>query len=324
MNIDLSFINNGAQAGMQTIGKLKDKCYDVYNNLDGSHIKNIYHKIDSNIKNGIMKNIGGIDLYDYSGISEPVYRLPYNKLHINSINYREFEIMTLKDFLNYFCKNINEDVEKFNTTQTDKFLIMIKDEKVILHYTVTTEFDYDSKERKEGLYKIDYIFVTNYGKLIQFTGIENHKIKKSASFDKCNYEENEFWIPIDYIKIIKLIKPLMVSELLKNIKRILYDRKFIPLYIKDALDENKKLKVQYDEYQTNMIEFEKGKMKFEVENKPYIDLILEKEKLKKLKTELDDERNKLKLVKIKLDMDRQNLDKEMEKIQSINVDDILK
>jgi len=316
MNINLSFLNSG-------LSRLKEKCNHVYNNLDGANIKNMYNKIDSNIKNGIMKNIGGIDLYDYTGISEPTYRLPYNKLQINSNNYCEFEILMLKDFLHSFC-SIDDDNDSNNDFKTsiDKFLVMIRDEKVVIHYTVTSELINDSKN--EGLYTIDYNFVTNYGKLIQFQGIGNHINKKPVVFGKCDYKENEFWIPVDYIKIIRITKPLLINELLQNMKESLCDRKFVPSYVKDIMEENKRLSMLYDEYKTNTIEFEKDKIKFENENKPYIDVIVENEKLVKLRNELDEERNKLKLVKIKLDMDREKLNSDMNKIGSIDVDDILK
>ena len=71
------------------------------------------------------------------------------------------------------------------------------------------------------------------------------------------------------------IDPNTIFSTLEIMKSTLYNRKFIPLYVKDVIQENETLKEKMKEYDT----FNKDKEEFLKENKPYLDLIEDKKNL---------------------------------------------
>ena len=103
-------------------------------------------------------------------------------------------------------------------------------------------------------------------------------------------------------------------------KSTLYNRKFIPLYVKDVIQENETLKEKMKEYD----QFNKDKEEFLKENKPYLDLIEDKKNLDLLREELRIEKEKLRLVSIKLKHDKLDFNEKLEKFQNLDIDDFLK
>ncbi len=116
------------------------------------------------------------------------------------------------------------------------------------------------------------------------------------------------------------IDPNTIFSTLELMKSTLYNRKFIPLYVKDVIEENKMLKEKMKEYDT----FNKEKEEFLKENKPYLDLIEDKKNLDLIREELRLEKEKLKLVALKLKHDKLDFNEKLEKFQNLDIDDALK
>ena len=116
------------------------------------------------------------------------------------------------------------------------------------------------------------------------------------------------------------IDPNTIFSTLEMMKSTLYNRKFIPLYVKDVIQENETLKEKMKEYDT----FNKDKEEFLKENKPYLDLIEDKKNLDLIREELRIEKEKLRLVSIKLKHDKLDFNEKLEKFQNLDIDDFLK
>lgn len=377
MNINNKVIDNHLKFESE---RFRNECLNIYKTLVDGNIKTaiqnsydeLYKKIDSELKNNIMKSIGGKDLYDYSEIHTPeileyVNERSYITNNYNNITREKFSsFKTINDtFEGLYLFNKNEIERRYaggndwNYYQKqllhinnikEKFGKLILNERLILGYCNIKYMKIDKyvkcNRNGELLYddnsdditghngikiKIrNYIFLTNFGRLVKYTYYhhsENNGIyTNTTDFDIKNssYIEFDFWIPTDYIRILQLTKPDNIEEVLKCMKDTLYNRKIVPLYVKDIVERNEVLESKYEEYEKGNEKYIKDKEEFEKETKPYVDLYKDKEDLHKLREELKLEKEKLKLVAIKLEMDKKKFEEDMAMIKDMNISDIFR
>lgn len=371
MNINNKVIDNHLKFESE---RFRNECFNIYKTLVDGNIKTaiqnsydeLYKKIDSELKNNIMKSIGGKDLYDYSEIRTPeifeyidedrdidIYRLSNENLRkfktineklkyigeyyqsYNQSNIRGYDPPGDNYYRNIIEKNIL-DIKVYNN--------YINNEVIICGYNRQSEKKYGENgtpfpnecikgclERCDKIIKIHYIFLTNYGRLIEYLvyGEKNNNnpsypyMPSSVGLFTYKYTAFDFWIPTDYIRILQLTKPDNIEEVLKCMKDTLYNRKIVPLYVKEIVERNEVLESKYEEYEKGNEKYIKDKEEFEKETKPYVDLYKDKEDLHKLREELKLEKDKLKLVAIKLEMDKKKFEEDMAMIKDMNISDIL-
>ena len=203
----------------------------------------LHDKIKEDISINIMHQIKGDTCYDYSLFPE---------IQISNTH--------------YYLPN---DIYK---KKYDDFIIMKKNEKIIWTFPCNGSG----------------IFLTNNGKIMY----------NKVTYDSCNrpssyiqLQNHEFWIPIDYINIIikltlnippyystsnneKNYQPIdniytNMNDILVELKLSLFSNKFIPSYIKE---ENENMKLE-------LMSIRKEKELYDIEIKPYIDLINDRVKL---------------------------------------------
>lgn len=335
MNINNKVIDNHLKFESE---RFRNECFNIYKTLVDGNIKTaiqnsydeLYKKIDSELKNNIMKSIGGKDLYDYSEIpgikirfcnwpgccNENPIRKKIESLDGLCGNCKE---NPLDDYLQLFLKISNDfyciGLGKTIKTNIDNFQKYINNE-----YLVTKYKNIYSFQHGEVFQKIIVIFITNFGRFIKFSIKSNNN---GGNEVECLYGAFDFWIPTDYIRILQLTKPDNIEEVLKCIKDTLYNRKIVPLYVKEIVERNAVLESKYEEYKKGNEKYIKDKDEFEKETKPYIDLYKEKENLHKLREELKLEKERLKLVAIKIEMDKKKFEQDMAIIKDMNISDIL-
>jgi len=316
-----------------SLNNINDTSYHLYKQIFEENIKKsfdeLHDKIKLDITENIMKKIRGDNTYDYSTIPEIPNIFDFKTIlnNFNAYKYAD-EIKTLG---NKFLKN-NE--------------IYIFIDNLYDHNNLYNSTNYNNYYRKKEIFVslkdesvCAKIYLTNNARII------------CVVYDKTNPQINviktlshNFWIPVDYIKIILILiknikkftltnnhnrdNPFRINqdslynfiqlydnldELLKYIKETLYSSKFIPLYIKE---EHEKIKVEYEQLTSETVKInqellqEKDKLQeltdnlklefnkekeclnkeketFELETKPYIDLINDRLKLKEEKRKLD-------------------------------------
>ena len=260
-----------------SLNNINDNSYHLYKKIFEENIKKsfdeLHDKIKLDITENIMKKIRGNDTYDYSTIPE----IPYSvDLSLFSTNYK------YKDSFKILSSKFLKDNEKF--------------------VFVFTDFN------SNNMYKYK-IYLTNNARIV-FVGINSDT--KNNCYNAIQTLSHNFWIPLDYIKIIIiLIKNLNLinrdyigkeedkcwdftgktntsnknnifklydnlDELLKHIKETLYSSKFIPLYIKE---EHDKIKVEYEQLNLETAKFNQ-------------ELLQEKHKLQELRDNFKLEFNK--------------------------------
>lgn len=296
------------------ISRFSDSCIEIYKNMIEENIKKSFEqirdKIESEIKTNIAQKIGGNDLYDYCNYPALIkFKVPFD----NS-NCKEYDFNQIINYLHISQQSDARD-----------FLNFADGEKIIIYEPCKYNHSI------HGFPQEHFIWITNFGNIFC--------IVRSSNFGPCpSLFKNNFWLPIDYIQIIKLMftknqeymnngncmnwsnfDPSCISTIMSCMKNNLYNRKIIPLYIKDVIEENNKLKSMYDNYKIEHDKFEERKKDFEEKNKPQLDVLKEYEEIKKQKEQL-------RLVVLKLELDRKKLEEDMikineekRKIDSINV-----
>lgn len=186
---------------------------DYLENKISDSLNILKNQIDAEIKSDICRKIGTNNLYRYDEYIE-----------------KSKEYRTLLEKLIHRCDNQYDDIK-------NKFMANEKNQIIILHiFWQSGNFPN----------QYDYIFISVNSNIIRISQY-NH--------DPCHVQiyENDFLLPTDYIKIFNMIKLDHLSieninDTLLTIKNTLYNRKLIPLYAKDIVEENNKLKLLYDEY----------------------------------------------------------------------------
>jgi len=292
---------------------------DIYKNLVEGGIKKsfdqLYEKIESEIKTNIAQKISGKDLYNYDDVEEiKTFDL---LCHANSIE-SNYDIKKI-------CRKISKILvnDSLYEDELPEFKLCLKQlqcEKIII-FINGFEKDYTNNKKITK----NYLWLTNFGTLMFIS-------QEGAKIEIHNLIRHEFWIPIDYIMIIKTIVESTeitnilcdnINNVLVNMKETLYNRKFVPLYVKDIVEENAQLKSKYEQYEQDNLKFLVEKEKFEKTYKPNLDLLKEKE-------DIESEKKILKMITIKLKLDNEKLEEnikkleeEKSKINAININDFL-
>ena len=172
----------------------KNDSIKIYKDLIDENLKKsfdeISKKIDTEYKHNIGKNYNNT-LYDYS---------EFNDIDIDGKKYNNEE---LKTFINNLVKfeNLHRDWSRDRDININRykqniiqFLNFRENEKVVICHTYINRVDrgYDSYNRNHNFdNNVYYLMITNYGKIFNFYS--------NATW----YAETNFWIPLDYIFIIK-------------------------------------------------------------------------------------------------------------------------
>ena len=172
----------------------KNDSIKIYKDLIDENLKKsfdeISKKIDTEYKHNIGKNYNNT-LYDYS---------EFNDIEIDGKKYNNEE---LKKFINNFAKLDcgNEMYKKLFKQNIIQFLNFRENEKVVICHTYINRVDrgYDSNRNHNFVNNDYYLMITNYGKIFNFYS--------NATW----YAETNFWIPLDYIFIIKEILNVYVK-----------------------------------------------------------------------------------------------------------------
>ena len=290
------------------IGGLKDKCIGVYKNIAqsdfGIGLDNLYHKVDTNVRTGIMNTLGK-DMYDYSQIEG-----------ITEFSTYEKKRRSLREFLkSYSSENFDQNE---TLLRNNKFFVeMVQGEKIILFGNYFSSNAGKLDER---------YLLTNYGRFLSLTSNCNNSHLQCWSV----YKDFNFWIPIDYIFIMqsfcsenKTIQGKIIMELIEHFKTYLYDRKVVTLTSAELVEENKLLREKYARYQEDnerlqkeIKEFNEEREKFNKETRPYVDIKIDREKL-------EEDRAKLKLAAAKLTADKQKVDEFTKKMNDVNINELL-
>lgn len=237
--------------------KFKEECTDICKNLLESKFKQmseeVIQKFDSEIKNNIMTSIGCKDLYDYSTIQLkycPYHEFYYDKCsdlidpvepYYKEEHLRKCRIPTDRDMEIVLWRDVKEHYDILN-----QFLKMSKGEKIVIRYT---------KYEKYHKWYARLISVTNYGKVMYYDWNDDTDDIRMCDFN--------FQVPIDYIKIIQRCSPYDIVEILNIMKEMLYNRKFAPLYVKDIIEENNKLRSKCELEENDMKKYYEDKKRFE-------------------------------------------------------------
>lgn len=287
-----------------------DTCLEIYKNMIEENFKKsfdtIKHEIDSGLKSNIMKKIGGDNMYDYSKLK----RLSRFMLPFNSGNLVEMDIKNAIKHVSSQRHNLKE------------FYNFVEGEFIVIFglCMVPEPGKYWSYEK--------FVWITNFGNIMIIVRPADGRL----IYDECMIKHN-CWIPIDYIGIFNtillecnkyndrpLFNPTVFVTLLKLMKDTLYNRKFVPLYTKDIINENDNLRSKHNSFETKVEEFDKREKEFFSKYQHHIDLIEEKNVLKQ-------EREKLKRVALKLRMEKEDLEKEkaklkaqIEKLETVDID----
>lgn len=300
------------------IGDFADRCLAIYKeNIDAGIKKTydeMYNRIQSQIKSQIMQTIGGRDMYTNEGILYPDPKKA---------------IKTISEF-NYSQNNghgewFEQERKRFEEAKTG-FKSLKEDEKIIIAMTSTAQQPGGYSEKRK-------IFITNHAR---YLAIQSRPPQATFQY---KYEMFAYRIPNDYIRILKAFTTLLEDTILNiepvllnilgMIKDQLYDRKIVPLYTQEIMEENKELKEKYEQYEKDRKELDQEKSEFEIKRthfeeyiKPYTDLEKEKEELLAERQRLHDEREKLRLIAKKIQMEREKLEREKEIIDKIDIANI--
>lgn len=164
------------------IDHFKDECMNLYKSMLEKNINEsfniVYNKLISEIKNNIMKTISGGNMYDYSEYEK------YNYIyHLYGPIHGPQNIVPSKKFIE------NMSVDNNGKQNINKFLgSMITEEKIVIHGKCFYNGD--------NTCILHEYFLTNYGRIIIFiNGSQTYTV----------YNEFNYWIPVDYIKLLSII-----------------------------------------------------------------------------------------------------------------------
>jgi hypothetical protein len=295
------------------IGDFADKCLALYKeNIDASVRKTyeqFYDQVQSSIKNQIIQTVCGKDMLDPQYVRE----IPVNRNYKGDNSWLvSLERLSLP----------NDNAKKFNDFR-DKMKLGSLDEKVFLW----------CRSQYTG------IIITNKAKIVVFSYNVHYN---------CRFDDYNFTIPYDYLQILTLLyggnsvdsngnaasygipedEYNKLLKLIQVMRDMLYDRRFVPLYTEEIVEENKQLKAKYEEYQKDYINLENEKHNFDIQKKyfdeyvqPYTNIEKEKEEILCEKQKLQEERDKLRLIAKKIQIEREKLEKEKEIIEKIDIID---
>jgi len=325
-----------------------DRCFQIYKDLIDTNIQKtyqlVYDKLESEIKNNIIQKMSGVELFDYSDI-----------FYFKNIDH-------IKEIIYRIC-NTHNSTTQHNRDMANSFFTFEKDEKLILccskyHYSYPQSFTpfqtytlltthgkllsciADSNgptQTYATFYNIEIKIPKDYIKIIQHILLVSLSSNMSLQYYPTNTEHNPTYI--QYIASIYNIHDkrqgsyefIFLKNILDEIKTTLYNRKIVPLYLTEIVEQNKDLLEKYSKYEKDSTEFYAFKEKYEAEIKPYFDVCVEKERLMKLEEKLIEEKKRLNIIKLKLDSEkaelekeREKLDQEKKKVYEMNIDDMLK
>ncbi len=304
------------------IGNFKEECAKIFDeHLENTMTKcrnEIYGKIESQLKRQIMENIGTFKLFDYSDIPEPL---------LSTGNQR--------------YKDLNECFGRIN--QHGPHPDINKDKAKFLDFTPGEKLIFYREKFHEGGGGKSIVFLTNYARCFW--------AKWQSGFhtvSEYQYRHFDFWIPKDYIILMKIITnetqyslhgsngvitPFVygenVVEFLKTIKERLYDRKIVPLYAREIVDENAELKAKYNKYEQDMAQLKLDREslaaereRFRREIAPHVNLEMEQTALMAEKQKLAEERVMLRLAAQKIREERDKLEKMKALYENIDINNI--
>lgn len=337
------------------ISGFKNKCLEIYEGSVNSTLEKVSNELKTlidieliKVQNNLKRTIGN-ELYNYDNLPNIIYpdykKFNYHNLTAEYLEYlKKFEEIVdgEKVILFNLCGSCNHNAR----------------DPVVSHFMYITNFG-----RVLLLKSSDY-----FGSQIPNSYLSEIKIGMII------YKAFDFWIPKDYILLLNHLfsrKTINIEEyrefvgypftnmsskihtyydssqyisgdsiifMLSGMKSILYDRKYIPLYLDDIILENGKLRMLHDlqtqereEFLQEKNKFLEEKHEFENINKPYIELKEEQNQIESIKETLKNIFIKLKLERQELEQERIQLGKEKEQVKeklqnldNVNLTEIIK
>jgi hypothetical protein len=299
--------------------RFKEECFGIFKNLIETNVKKacdeVCLKFGEDCKTSVVQKLEGREMYDYSSF-------PEIKFDIKNFGFLEI----------YRVSSSEETIYRIN-----QFKNNVKNEKIVVmyNYSECTNAGSNSSYSYEGK---SIVMLTNYAKCFYCSNYNGYgstnklnkymvgRLAEGSSIQlPVNLDTFNFWIPVDYLNVINSSKPKIgdLLDTLKTMKENLYNRKFMPLYIRDIIDENNNLKDKYNKYEKESKEFIEKKTNFEITEKPFLDLVKDKEDIRR-------EKERLRIIAIKLNMDRKKLEEDeqllktqIKELNKINVNEEL-
>jgi len=226
----------------------QNKCIKIYKDTIEKSLDEINTNFENELKNSISK-INNENLYDYKELEDIVITLENETFNLSKND-------DIKKFIKY-------SLEYTNNNNSDIFKNLEKDEKIVIYHqnrgikNFTSDSPSCNNEQIMGDFVNHLTFITNYSRIL-ILQLDHNFIGKTDRFFNCSqvkiYHEFKFWIPIDYIKLIKnivingdrymknevfnpmfsepylgtVIDPRLLYNMLSFIKEKLYNRIYIP------------------------------------------------------------------------------------------------
>jgi hypothetical protein len=229
-------INNSLKFEIESF---TNECQSIYKKMIDDNIKKCYQelfsKIETDIKNNIMQKIGSNDLFDHSDVKDrDADSLKVSLLNLNN-NFGNYERQR---------ENQNKICEFFEFQKNEKIIINNKcrnypSSSYYMFYTVVTNFG-----KLLGIITSDnnnhivFLFNENFNILLpkDYIYILQNVIQGNTCLDKNTTGEKDILKNSDYPYV-------KIKSVLNYIKDFMYDRKLVPLYVKDIVEENKILHI---------------------------------------------------------------------------------
>jgi hypothetical protein len=315
-------------------GQKKDKFFNDLSLLFGNSCRAMFNEFQ---KSDFFKELGNDT--QKSSISMEEIKNMYDYSSLDQINLK---------FVDYSCnKEMNfetyDDLLKFINEKKPRILgegttILSENEKIIACF--------NSGKPCSGGATTDLMIITNNCKLVQFYFGNNNILDGILNITELNY-----WIPTKYVSLLEHIYTIsssFIKIVLEHFKEI-HSFKFSnagynPNYVikeNELIKKNKSIELQLEMNRKDMLEFNEQKQNFETESKkqkqkfddeikPFMDIIQEKQEIEKTKNELQEiwkeiriEKAKLKQVQIKLELDRIDVQKKLDLLNNLNINDVL-
>jgi hypothetical protein len=317
------------------------ECIEIVNINLQDRLTKIYDELkttfDSQLKSEVMRKIGCDDLYNYD-------ELEISGLQMGEINHSGHHVnvqhINIIDWLNLLkqdtIKRINDTKKTENIfIDIDKYIKKLQEgEKIVISCCLARGIYTQNPYTYSGYYNFTNIsssYGNTFGSYYYHMLITNKSniYVSDGDGEIGKFIFHDFDLPTNYINIIKRVcngNPALtfntIIGIIEYIKNEQYNKKIVPLYAKEMVEENAILKEKYDQYTKDREELDKSMLNFETVIKPYVDLDKEKQMLETQKKELDEYKEKLKLLAKKLELEKINFENEKKKLAEINLDEL--
>ena len=290
--------NNLSSELTDLVNEINNDIFEKVQNINNIVLDDVNKKI----KNEISKANNPPDFYDYSNIELETFTFGnINKKRYLDSNFKSIEGM-LRFFKNQLDSGINSKYLRTNSKLLSRHfneLNVPSNEKWVIKVYLQDKHIPDKQH---------IIFISNYSRFLCL-----------SILPKCNnyslqYNNLDFWLPIDYINIYKDYLNIFnnnsyaytssfidsLYNILVKAKNTLYNRKYVPHWLDDVINENNNIKErteELNEYEQRLKDSEEvliqKQNEFNMFSKDYFDIKKEKKSIESRKKILMVSQNKI-------------------------------